>query len=226
MKIKYTLAALAATSMAANAAVVYNAAADGLFTGTAGWSLDGAESASVVGGVTTTLLNDDNGNALPTASYAYSGIDTDAEAWNATLTMNVVFGNGSADNVFQVFDSDSVGRWLGFIYENGAGDIIFNDLVTITNLGANDDALHTFSYTADDSGNVEFSFDGGAGVAVNFRAADGAGAGGARLDIGGGSSSGTGALNVSQVEIGAVPEPSSAALLGLGGLALILRRRK
>jgi hypothetical protein len=40
-----------------------------------------------------------------------------------------------------------------------------------------------------------------------------------------GSGAGVGIDNVS-LEVNAVPEPSSAALLGLGGLALILRRRK
>lgn len=40
------------------------------------------------------------------------------------------------------------------------------------------------------------------------------------------SASGTSDVFVDTVSITAVPEPSSAALLGLGGLALILRRRK
>ncbi len=41
-----------------------------------------------------------------------------------------------------------------------------------------------------------------------------------------GGSTGSDSFNVDNIVVSAVPEPSSAALLGLGGLALILRRRK
>ncbi|BDS06976.1 hypothetical protein NT6N_20160 [Oceaniferula spumae] len=50
-----------------------------------------------------------------------------------------------------------------------------------------------------------------------------------RFVITGGDTDGQGAGNyftLAEVEMAAVPEPSSTALLGLGGLALILRRRK
>jgi len=46
------------------------------------------------------------------------------------------------------------------------------------------------------------------------------------LDIQGDTRAGSSRGSVAGIQITAVPEPSSAALLGLGGLALILRRRK
>ena len=46
------------------------------------------------------------------------------------------------------------------------------------------------------------------------------------VDFAMGSNWGTAQYSVDDVSVTAVPEPSSAALLGLGGLALILRRRK
>jgi len=47
-----------------------------------------------------------------------------------------------------------------------------------------------------------------------------------RIALGDNSSSNSKASFIQGIQLTTVPEPSSAALLGLGGLALILRRRK
>lgn len=50
--------------------------------------------------------------------------------------------------------------------------------------------------------------------------------GGNRIYWGSGSGAGQGSTTWNNINLSSVPEPSSTALLGLGGLALILRRRK
>jgi hypothetical protein len=73
----------------------------------------------------------------------------------------------------------------------------------LNNAGGSDLVFHRNTITADNS-----EFDGVQKI---------------RFDFGNTEASGTG---YSEIDVFAVPEPSTTALLGLGGLALILRRRK
>ncbi|MGB0993369.1 MAG: PEP-CTERM sorting domain-containing protein [Akkermansiaceae bacterium] len=98
---------------------------------------------------------------------------------------------------------------------------------TVTGLAANTD--HTFTFTPGEttargvdfaSGASSVSMLGGGGDVILTLTSDGSG----QIT---GTATGTGNEgNWAALTIESVPEPSSTALLGLGGLALILRRRK
>lgn len=169
-----------------------------------------------------------------------------ANVFDATGDLNdgVVYGNGVTDD--PVLDGGGVNSMVGWS-SVGGGDTpatitvdlggLFNvtdiDLTTYAfspfNLGAPDDV--TISYSADNvtygTGTLHILTDGGNGPVAHSTGSTGSGVRYIRLAFDGDETAGDKwGLTELSIEGTAVPEPSSAALLGLGGLALILRRRK
>lgn len=251
MKIKYTLAALAVTTMAANAAVIYDATTGGGLVGsdlptTTGWSgpTGTGHHPNEYGGIDDggTLAykiwdsnqgGDATGNG-PIFTYDVEGINPTIDLvnndWSVSFTGRILpggttdipGGNGGQTNAFVIYNGAGL-RFLSWIYEDAAGNIIFtaHDGTTY-NAGANDDGYHTFEMRKSSATTADLYFDGSDVGDLNTIG----GAGGEQIRLGGGNSSNEGGINVSQINFTVVPEPSSAALIGLGGLALILRRRK
>ncbi len=199
MKLKYTLAALAATTLASNAVITVVA--------------------------TTSFETSDNFASGNNQSTAYNITATDSSVWTSTVG---TFG----------------GTWAGQAL-TGAQSSVHGNTSTLTVNAAGSDGVTTVDFSWErftaSTGNivVESSTDGGATFAntQNFAIAGAAGGGWAaetatfnqtgdvivRFTI-----AGTGGVSFDDITVSAdvVPEPSSTALLGLGGLALILRRRK
>lgn len=125
-------------------------------------------------------------------------------------------GNGTALFAFTGLESGATYNFsaIGGRNSNGEdGEIIILDSATRIGTGSvgardnyallNNGTVLDFSVDATASGEIWFEFRSGSG------------------------NNGTGAtINALSIEGAVVPEPSSTALLGLGGLALILRRRK
>ena len=202
MKLKYTLAAFAALTVGANAAISFhNLAVSGgvgnqsgntgevnitFTTGTLGLDTD----------LTSVDLSGPNTGAQAGLFYLELSLDADNDATTQGVTGGVIAQSGGSAMVVNVINNFSfAGATLA---DNTVYNLRFVDVggAAITGVrlglstGDNDQGTEMF-----ENGNVA-RYDGAfdAPITVNFTAP--------------------------------VPEPSSTALLGLGGLALILRRRK
>ena len=155
-------------------------------------------------------------------------------------TFNIGSGSSMSGNVFRVWDTTKL------VFDDGA-DINANTEFRGTkaglqfNLGATGFTTVTAGnlqfWSGNDLSDVNFTVDltdytGGADTFTLIDWTNGSGSqallDGANQTITGGSGNliWDDTNKAIQLNIAAVPEPSSAALLGLGGLALILRRRK
>jgi len=115
-----------------------------------------------------------------------------------TGVATIFFSGLEADTLYKFSTySDRASLWRKALISTTTGAGGPTDLITVK------DTVQEFSITSDASGEIAFTF--------------------ARKAIEG-DTSGNGVLNA--LTITAVPEPSSLTLLGLGGLALILRRKK
>jgi hypothetical protein len=167
-------------------------------------------------GATPAGLND----GLNGGDYNDDGLSALAgAAWPSTnATMEYDLGVGTGDG-FDITEIQSIAAW------NGAGFMNQNYKVFVKYLGEIDfdpTALTTVTYQPSPSGGstkVNVTDDSGflasgiEAIKFEFLATDGNGAGSIyrEIDVMGSTT---------------VPEPTTAALLGLGGFALILRRRK
>lgn len=178
------------------------------------------------GGVTVTLSNGrSTGTAYNTGSFATGGdIENllDGGVFDAaTLTLSgLIIGD---TYILQIFTNDartggtrSVDWQVGF----SDGTQSFDDSYTANTHGASD-----LNNRASGGGGGELSGDSIIGTFVASDTTQSFEYRGTR-DNWVTQTVGTGQINGLQLRTIPVPEPSSAALLGLGGLALILRRRK
>lgn len=229
MKLKHTLMAFAALTCAAHAASVsVNLGAN---------QRSVTKDAGVVNDSTWENINDSGG--------AGSALNVDS----STIDVSWVAHNIWRTNAANVTGGDQLmrGRW-----DSG----IDGDVITITDINAtyaNYDVIVYYAYNQGSSHEFDLSVGGGTAVHIQHGGQN-ATAGASDLGINNyltnGPSNGTDpshwhrftglsadsiTFNVSNrsgrtgftgFQIVQVPEPSSAALLGLGGLALILRRRK
>ncbi|MGJ8658192.1 MAG: PEP-CTERM sorting domain-containing protein [Akkermansiaceae bacterium] len=201
--------------------------------------------------LTDTIAIDFGATVASTANYNHSTHDTntgdvadlvrlsDGAATGVSLTM----AGSSQDNINNVA-SDTLGNMTdGTIYIDGIlanqnNDASGNpDRLTLTFAGLDDSLTYDLI-----GGLARAGTQGNIGNWTSVWSADGQSAptngfsSGAYVSFAGLSSTGGSLVitvvsdnqyaGISQLELTAVPEPSSTALLGLGGLALILRRRK
>ena len=189
---------------------------------------------------TSTTLTDDSGanaatiapsaNSSRFVGYAASGAAAEEELglagnnddlYNSYLALNGPGGDSSPADaaLLSITDLSSDFTTNGYrviIYsdsDRGLGSAARTSFFTIggTTQSVVDDE-HVFDNTFIEGTNyTEFVF--GPGAADNFT-----------IDVFADNANGRGSIN--GIQIIAIPEPSSTALLGLGGLALILRRRK
>lgn len=168
-------------------------------------------------------LRDQNGTSagdLPQLQYAINPTLTgDMNTNGFTLTF-VIENVGSGGGIWFGQDGTNFGSAA-----DSRVSIVNNALI------ANDNNEHTVAVTWDGI-SLTRTIDGGAAATLSLsNNADnnytGPDTGGSMFLVDSGSSGGTVAgWNIISAELNVVPEPSSTALLGLGGLALILRRRK
>ena len=132
--------------------------------------------------------------------------------------------NGAVDTAFHhVMDSN--------VYGGGAASIITvsgltaNTSYLIQVLAGDERKATSFARIANGDGTGQMS--GNVGTSTSFIGLFTTGAAETTVDLQSFTSpSGDAGISISALQVREVPEPSSAALLGLGGLALILRRRK
>jgi len=210
MKLTYTLAAIAATTLAANAAttLTYDGSNDG--TGSyGGQSFTATDASFVVAGDVLT-----SSYALETieiGKWSTSGYTTDQEAVYANIYDGVIFVGASTNTVNFKVNVD------GIIGDDAGDAWTFSGVTALESLDSS--TVYSIRYSTT---NVAGDFTFVRPDLINDGAAL---TGGNLLDTSGNAVS-TGWDTTMQITTTAVPEPSSAALLGLGGLALILRRRK
>ena len=265
MNLKYTIAALAVTTMAANAATVVSYASGVAGTAgttgaadptTQGWAYNGGLTAFSHGLDSTNggwRITDGTGSQPGFYQATIAAPDATAMStgdWTATWTTAVNAdainsGGGGVDEFYAATDNGRQNDNSMWIEVSGAFRYIL-----VFNVDANNDiqltdGTSTFQIT---STNNQLSQEIGASVAIyhtytltsvggvvsltdSLGGSHGAIAtnGAATVDRvvwGATSSGGLGSTTWNGLNVETIPEPSSTALLGLGGLALILRRRK
>ena len=197
MKLKYTLAALAATALAANAATSFHNLAG---------SANNQASFGDVAGITFTV-------GILGADTNLGSIDLDGRSSGA-LTDLVSF------TVYVDADNDASTWGLGAVLGSSAES---QALAT----GTNSFIFSGITLAANTVYTVVVVNDTVATNDVGFGLVNGNSDAGTRIFQNDGADAFSGSHEAAiTVNMNAVPEPSSTALLGLGGLALILRRRK
>ena len=156
-------------------------------------------------------------------SITVSGVTfTFGTGWGGT------YGNAPNQNNLQADRAFTTATGTGTFTISGLTPFGLYDLALITDLQSTDYTIGTTTMTASggDLGalaNGALTFTGGVGHAL-FSGISASDLGDITFSTTAAAGSNNGVLTGLQID--AVPEPSSAALLGLGGLALILRRRK
>ncbi len=208
MKLTHTLAALTATTLAGSAATIV---------------VPNGDFEAGVENPIATNWDDTSGNAR---SFNQSGIRLIGDAASSDfVATHDGFSAIAANTQYTIgFDYGNAASGAGTVGQTGTWTVEFGTITggTFTQL-ATTSVNHTIVTAAD------IFFNGSEQTGSFVFTTDGTFTGGETLSIR--ANNGTGGISFMgfdnfTVDGTAVPEPSSTALLGLGGLALILRRRK
>ena len=248
MKTTMSLAALTslALSVSAHAAIVYQDTFDGdglaTNTGIGGGAVTNYTSDSNVwtdagtlfsnrgggnsrSGVTSINSFDLTGGFTLEVTYSISNL---AGAADNRVNIGLIDNNYSDSGTRDIVGYNSGDRGIGYVPTVSRGvqglNLYDTALTQLSNAQGSSTGTHTFVLTMDAASNWSFSIDGATATAGTI--------GGPGFDFAADyefyafQQSDDSVLNIEAVTLTVVPEPSTTALLGLGGLALILRRRK
>lgn len=192
-------------------------------------------------GVTPVLrVNDDGSNGAAKVMFKHTIADAAVTgAWKLSALAKVS-SIGDGGNLSYNDNRPGASWFLMAFLENGAGNIEVwrrfagNNVNRIDTGIANDGAYHTFDMRSSDAGvdgvwgtgddSVNIYVDNVLQGAVDARADSTALAG--SISFGSDYTAGVSDTSFKEVTFTSVPEPSSVALLGLGGLAGLLRRKR
>ena len=215
MKLKYSILAASLLGMAATnaATVVWSAGTD-------------ITSSAAINHAGTFVLGHNYG-ATSGGTQTFGDVVFTQTAINITGSGGVqetatIYG-GAADAAFHsLMDSNVYGGGTETITVTG---LSFNTAYTIQVLAGDERKATSFARIQNGDGSGEMS--GNVGKSTSFIGTFTTGAAEDSIDLRSFTSpNGDSGVTISALQIRTVPEPSSAALLGLGGLTLILRRRK
>lgn len=222
------LCGLLMVGSAANAAVIWDTGdpASSGFTASGIGSGDYTIDSPSIGLMTQNTTGSSAGKyVLPAGPGAGSALNelVNATGWDMEVRINVTSPTAVGGGYYQVtaYAGDANGAFqLGFL----PTEAFYYTTGGAVSLGAYTAGFHTFKITrsAGNTTSYDISVDGGAPVTTPDWASGtpmavfGDGTGG----------SGTGAAQWDYVKINEVPEPAAIALLGIGGMALLGRRRR
>lgn len=247
------LTTITALSMvgAANATTIFSATTGNTTNYSNDVNGSAAANISVTGAIPNLDLNNDGGNfflggfnSTDTINTLKGSALTEADTVTLTVTIDSIVSTGTAEIRSRGVEFGLNTFRLGVGGSGNSGNMVLNSTGghTLTSdpfRATLDSTLNGFSITlvADVSG-FAFSFTGldaqnpGTNPVVDLTGTFAAGEflanfGTGQYELGVQKRNpGTTTLNISQATIDVVPEPTSAALLGLAGFALLLRRRK
>lgn len=170
-----------------------------------GWTVSaGGISQGIDDGGTLAWILNDNGSATnPTMfkDYGAANIPAAGNPWSLSVTTKIVYGNGQTDNLIQW--SNGTIRFLVFPFADAASggniDVSYSNssggLTVLQNLAVQDNAYHTWAIVHNGS-SAKLTRDGVDVVALGSLTASGQARG---IHVGGGSSPGQGALQITSV---------------------------
>ena len=198
----------------------------GKWVGSAGWSVTGEQlTSAATAGSSTHLINSVSSTAIwadrvtlsfdysvgaGSTLYFYSTLFT-GEADNSLAARMKTDGNYWANDFNTVWGTNKFG-FLGPEYNLSGGGLSGNTVDAVTSFGGITSGTFSQTYDISGFGGGDFSIEDVSNVLAVFT-----------VDA---AAAGVGAISIDNFNMTAVPEPSSTALLGLGGLALMLRRKR
>lgn len=175
------------------------------------------------------LLNDNGSTPNPTMfkDFGAASVPASGDPWSLSVTAKIGYGNGQADNLIQW--SNGTTRYLVFVYADSASggniDVSYSNgsgLSVAQNVALNDNGYHTWAIVHD-GGGAKLTRDGVDVVTIGTLAAGGQARG---IHVGGGSSAGQGALQITSVSYDATlaPPPAATKLARVFGSQMVLQR--
>jgi hypothetical protein len=207
-----SLATFAFATTSANAAVLAVDLQDGSNTATGfeGQGLSGGPYTTALGNMTVTVTDAQGvfDRGTPSGAnqiddfYRDFIFDNNSDGFTITITGAGIIASTAYEMTFYAYDSGEV-RPTAVAGSAGTTGTKLTGFAATATTGPTslDQHAGTSVFTSDATGTLTFFVDGS-------------------------SSGGTGRSSINGFELNAVPEPTTTALLGLGGLALIMRRRK
>lgn len=220
MKLKHaiiTTSLLAALSMPASAVIVWTGAVDSDLTNDGNWDFSGSALATVAGITSATLADDLQFSGTPTNAPTLGELGGQP-TWGVTAGNTITFDGVAMSN------SGNDGLGLGIINVTNGGS--FTSFFANATVNVDASSSITLQGAGDPiPGVATINLTPGAQLTM-ASVAEFTEQGGQILVNGVDFNTDNSILSFSGTTATAVPEPTSTALLGLGGLAMIFRRRK